>query len=644
MKESLFFALLSFSGFSLFLRILGRNGAWIGVAVALPLGMLQWTVLSVLLVFIGLPMQVAAWILTAWCIFHWVSQLRLAAGRTLVPGLLLAITAIFGSICFIQLEWVQISFDSIEQIAIGRALAQTGFANEAGTLLASWGVLLPMVQSASVFLGVDMLTAMQPLLWLSVLGILVTTGWRLATHARLWIGLVPVALVASAYLFIFQSAYIHNSLVSAAFLLIFMAGVALATRENQARWLYLAFLGLAGFTLARTEAPLFAALALVLAASLFNDGPLWPRYRSLTLVFVASAIAWCLALMLLIGPGTDIMTPGRIGILAAVLASAAVVVAWPAGRASNFLRSSTPALVVLLSLAALALGYFWKPGHMLENIQAIDSNLFLTGRWGATWWIAVFVFPLLFALDTGRLARVFLAFLIAFASLVILLGIMRVPYRLGWGDSANRMFTHLLPVIALWLVHVLSSTGRAGPAHVPESKGVTRARMVAIGGVVLAALLSSAVPLAWRPDIGSADIRVRQAEGFCPPDGSGHYEFAVALAPYAPGAYAAACSVGPRSIELEITSTQVIRWIELQEYAPSDVWTDFSIRVSQDGILWTPIFEHKPGQPDDSGGRIGPTSWRIAVPADQPVRYITIDYRSSAGQNRLLLRRLTLIK
>ncbi len=645
MNEAFFFALLAFMGHSLFSRLFGRQHLWFGVAVALPLGVLQWTVLAVVLLLGAVAVQYALWLLGLLSIYYcWSAWLRKVAD-TLVTGLVLAFVTALVSLLFIRLGWVQVSFDSIEQVVIGRALAQTGFANEAGTLLASWGVLLPLVQSAGVLVGADVLTAMQPLLWLSMIGTLIASAWQMSKRGRAWAAVASVALVATPYLSIFQSAYIHNSLVSAVFLLIFMAAAVMAARQQQPAWLQLAFLGLLGFTLARTEAPLFAALALVLVASWFEGEALWLRFRALTMAYVAVAVVWCVTLSLLIGTGSDIMNPARVGVLAAVLVAAAALIASPANPIIIGLRQWSPAIIMVVALAAVALGYAWKPEHTLENMRAIESNLFFTGRWAGAWWIVALVLPLLIALDAGRSMRVFVAFIVAFSSLVILLGIMRVPYRLGWGDSANRIFTHLLPIMGLWIMCVLgsgkppTSPGLPGPGSV--FPGI---RTLAIAGSVFVAIALSVATIVWQPALASADVLVRRAEGFCPADGAGRYTFDVALATDSPGAYAAACSTGPRSVELEVVGSQRFRWIELQEYAASEVWTDFGVRISADGRQWTPIFDYSPANPGAVASRTGSTLWRIAVPEEPVARFIAVDYRASAGQNRLLLRRMSLVK
>jgi hypothetical protein len=157
-------------------------------------------------------------------------------------------------------------------------------------------------------------------------------------------------------------------------------------------------------------------------------------------------------------------------------------------------------------------------------------------------------------------------------------------------------------------------------------------------------IVFSSILFYWQPEMINNSVVTRHAEGFCPPDLYGRYDFDVALATDSTEFYAAACSSGLRTVELEIVPKQHIRWIDLQEYAPNEAWTDFGVRISLDGLYWKSVFEISPENPKNFAKRNGPTSWRIEIPANVTVRFIAIDYRASLGQNRLLLRRMSIFK
>jgi len=159
-------------------------------------------------------------------------------------------------------------------------------------------------------------------------------------------------------------------------------------------------------------------------------------------------LLWCFVWMSLIGTGSDIMTKERIIIqmAALVFGLGMIVLPWDIfGR----IRTNMPEIAVVASLAAILLSYIWQPEHTLKNLQVILGNLLQDGRWGMAWWSVIVAAPLALSLASGRNSRALISFAIVFVSLVVLMGLMRIPYRLGWFDSANRIFTHLLPLLVL---------------------------------------------------------------------------------------------------------------------------------------------------------------------------------------------------
>jgi len=57
----------------------------------------------------------------------------------------------------------------------------------------------------------------------------------------------------------------------------------------------------------------------------------------------------------------------------------------------------------------------------------------------------------------------FLYGVILFFALLLAIVYFRVPYHTGWGDSANRMFTHILPIVILY-VQMKAAQGLSGTA------------------------------------------------------------------------------------------------------------------------------------------------------------------------------------
>jgi len=105
-----------------------------------------------------------------------------------------------------------------------------------------------------------------------------------------------------------------------------------------------------------------------------------------------------------------------------------------------------------LLLLVLVFMVFQKPEHMMDSITAIIKNMIESGRWGITW--IIFILLLVFSLTQPRVPKeeLFFYFISSFFSLLLAISYFRAPFRLGWGDSANRMLTHILPIIILYVL------------------------------------------------------------------------------------------------------------------------------------------------------------------------------------------------
>jgi len=451
-REALFLMLLSFSGFVHCSRFSGTHHRWIGLAVAFPVGLGHWTIISLVALFCSGGVRYVPFLVSVFALIQFlflVRRERWAGMLAWLPwGLTAAALGLVAGLSFGKLGWIQVSYDSIEQIAFGRALAEGGWDSSYGFLVATWGMVLPLEQAASVVFGIDVIRGGSGLLAVSLLALLALTIWLLADEARVTAAVLAVVFLASTNFFAFQSAYVHNSLPSATFLLMFLSGLALATKTGDGSWLELSFVGIMGFALCRTEGILFSVAALVLAASVIEKTSLWSRFRRFVTAYVVVMLLWCFVWMSLIGTGSDIMTKERIIIqmAALVFGLGMIVLPWDIfGR----IRTNMPEIAVVASLAAILLSYIWQPEHTLKNLQVILGNLLQDGRWGMAWWSVIVAAPLALSLASGRNSRALISFAIVFVSLVVLMGLMRIPYRLGWFDSANRIFTHLLPLLVL---------------------------------------------------------------------------------------------------------------------------------------------------------------------------------------------------
>jgi hypothetical protein len=365
------------------------------------------------------------------------------------------------------------SYDSVAQIMLGRDIANHGFTELTTNDLASWGVFLPLLQSASVFLGDGYMYAAQPAFAFTLLITFLYLSQRVARqsfygiYAATAISLLATLTLASTYFMVFQVFYIHNGLIAATYLFVAITTFWLALSERNNIWLIFAMLALLGFSISRTEAPLFALIFLSL---LISSGQIPYRIRlTATLPYLIILVLWYLSLLRVMGGGTDILDPTKALAIVGLLIAFGVLVGLSYYRWVEFyLLPALPMIMLGVFLVGLVLLFILKPMDMQTNLTAILMNMFDSGRWGITWHILLGLLVLGTIQPRFNNEKLFFYGIPLFFALLLALGFMRLPYRLGWGDSANRIITHIMPIILLYTV-IKYSQGNHGEKQIERN-------------------------------------------------------------------------------------------------------------------------------------------------------------------------------
>jgi hypothetical protein len=172
-------------------------------------------------------------------------------------------------------------------------------------------------------------------------------------------------------------------------------------------------------------------------------------------------LAWNLLLISYLAHQT-LSVVGPLAIAAIGLIAAGLLIAQSADEYITFLEERR-FLIILSVEAALWLAVLgaavWNPQLLLTSVGATGQNLFHgAGGWGYSLIIiGVLVFVCAFAVRERQL--IFLRFPVtSFIPLGFLLAYLRdEAYRVGYGDSLNRMWIHILPLAVLFLVAALNS-------------------------------------------------------------------------------------------------------------------------------------------------------------------------------------------
>lgn len=439
-----------------------RDGALVGV-LAFPCGLAVWVVSMTFAVAVGVPLGTGfavAVIAGAGLLFAVLAARRGFPERAALRAIAVCLVLFtVGAIALATFSVAKLSTDSHHIMRLAHLFGNGAPLDETvAAYVSDRGVFTVLSYATGDLVDNEFLYALAPTVGLSYAMLLAVGGYRMARAAgaspRAATAAVSLALAAllSAYLPSYHLVYVHTNQGSALYLAAFALLVWLAEACDEPAHLAPAFLCLTAFALHRIEAPIFAGLFVVMAIY-----PARLPRRALAAPFAAYtavSCAWLARLAASVPVDSPFLSSGRALALAA--ATAACFAAWLAGGAPPLRRLVVfvPALTGAVVVIALVAAFLLRPAHMAMSRDALLADLFglELGAWGMTWWavtgcavLALFLPPL----AAGR--SMFLGIPLA-AGVTLLLAVPRAPYRVGMGDSANRMFLHYLPVAMLYLV------------------------------------------------------------------------------------------------------------------------------------------------------------------------------------------------
>lgn len=348
------------------------------------------------------------------------------------------------------------TMDGAGRILIGKSLFWDGFTSYNLSQLGHNGIFTEALQSAAAIIGDAYLYTVQPLFALSLIGIFIFLAievFQEINTGNLYIHriIVAVLFMCSTYFMVFHAFYIHDNFVTGIFTLTAIISFWLAHQQQRAGWLFFGSLATIGISLARVEGPVFALIILVL--SLSQDQ--FP-YRNRLWTYLIPAIiisSWYTIILTVVNQDVYFLKTDRvILVIGAYLGLALLTILSNKKRVRNlvfpriYIFSVFGVLIILTGLIIL------RPEHIWTNISMIISNMYTNGRWGSFWY---FILPLLFfsiPLPKIPQERFITINLFSFFILLVALGGLRNPYRLGWSDSANRMLVHIVPTLVFYLI------------------------------------------------------------------------------------------------------------------------------------------------------------------------------------------------
>ncbi len=458
--------------FSLFLYGMGLLPAWLARSetvkafigwTAFAWGALAWTIAAIICLMLPLQMTLSnvlyIFVLLWLLFFVWQRRhfsrptLRGTLKQTTVPFAVFSFVICFAAV----LNVTAMTADSLVQLLVANELALEPQQSEYIYEFGYWGPALIMLQAPARWLGLAYFDTLQPAFVVTLLGALFFVS-RTSLRAKGVNGAVSNAMSAMATLLListplllFYAVYVHNNIVVAMYLLIGVSAFWLALKKGNELLFYLAILALLGVSLARTETVLYATVFIIGMLSLGVFSP--KQWLNGILVYVVVLLSWNIWLIANVAPATHILTPERIGVvLLAIGAVAMFILLWRLGVMHRLVAPNLHRLLLCALTLAVAGLVLLDATHFSRTGYIFLYNLFTYGSlwWGVTWWLLAAAFLLLFRRAAISYERLFVVGIAGYLLVLLLISYLH-PFRLGWGDSANRAFLHVLPITVYYL-------------------------------------------------------------------------------------------------------------------------------------------------------------------------------------------------
>ncbi|MCH8899619.1 MAG: hypothetical protein IH942_03870 [Acidobacteria bacterium] len=383
---------------------------------------------------------------------------RLAAGTLIATSLAASV-----SVLALNIHATRLTNDSFGYLRAASSLEQTGGLEALDNLqLVKQQLTVSLIQATGWVDGTGYSPVLSPLFGATTLAAI---GWlairvmkrdRVPTRWQVALLAAAGALLLTTNRFVYNLTYVNGHLFLAMLLLIAVGLSWLAVTEGEHRFLYIAGIAFAAVAITRAESLMVIALFMI---PIISTQQLTLRDRLVVTLPTAIVSATWFGLVLrphLPGSGvgfTPLFGNVAIAVLLAVFASIAGV-----PRLRRVVRMA-PWLTLGGAFLLLAYHIQSDPQLLLTSMNSMAVNAAYWGFWGFFWYI---IPPLLIAtivignVDEDRLWNLGIA---GFFLTLPLTGYLRgSAFRVGSGDSANRMLMHVVPLLILYL---LLAAGRA---------------------------------------------------------------------------------------------------------------------------------------------------------------------------------------
>jgi hypothetical protein len=458
------------------LRAAGLRG-WGLLPLGLLLGASVITVVATVQAALGLPSRPAVTLVialvgpAAW----WLWIRRSGSGADLpVTGSLLTLVALVPVVWLFRVaNLARVTPDSFNLIMSGTLMHRGRLDEVPPDFLEDWQVALGAVHGAANAQGEFYLRSATPLLALAAVATLVWFVSRSLAPVGLQRRTIVLtsglagALLLSSQRFLYNAFYLNRHVLVAALLLVAAAaawGLVRGTIASGRVLLTLVVMALPGLALGRAETPIVAGMVLVplLASSRVDRRR---RAGLLTLLGVTMCVWYGPLVVRFAASDLPMSSPSLVML---VLGVAAILLAVPIRRGWPPLdplpRWTVVAIEVVLWLGVVTAAVIDLEVLRESLVSTVRNVVLEEGGWGVSL-LLLAMMALLVAIATRGSDRAQLRFpLTAFIPFALLLTYVRaeggLPYRVGRGDSFNRMLLHLVPLAIFYVATATTALDR----------------------------------------------------------------------------------------------------------------------------------------------------------------------------------------
>ncbi|MEX1078649.1 MAG: hypothetical protein WED09_06025 [Homoserinimonas sp.] len=444
-------------------------GAVAGISAFIAVGIVQLllpvTTSPILTIALTAGIPLTAWL---WLLFR-----RKDVGVHWLWALLAGLGAIGGVAIFRMLRLSNWSYDSIQYILNGALIASDNFDEASTGLVPKRLIGVPLIHAAGNISGDLYLPSITPLISGLIIALIAWLSWTaLSRHLTRWMSVGIIAtgllLLISINRFIFHSFYINGHLLFG-LLLLAVVGCSwlLATDDRVAMPALLLVVGLASIALVviRAEGCIAVALA-ILPIVLDETTPV--RFKTALLASVGATVIGWQSFVAVAYLDDGLPTPFSVyGLLlvGVVMLGAIPILRWTRATRHRGLLLLVAELGLWLVLVIL---FLREPEMLIDSLDAtVRNTVFGAGSWGLSLVMLLVLMVIVLCVSVPESVRLRFP-LTTFVPFAFILAYLRdAAYRVGDGDSLNRMWMQLVPLVVLYLVLAIGA-GRWRPLRWSE--------------------------------------------------------------------------------------------------------------------------------------------------------------------------------